>query len=90
MDHDEFIQYIKKEVPEEELDSIEDRLGTGPLNIPITPRSASGQKSDFLVKNPGQNPDRNPQNGGVTWIPRPDNPMSAAQHFPAPRYLSRH
>ena len=28
MGHDEFIQYIKKHIPAEELDSIEDRLGT--------------------------------------------------------------
>ncbi|KIM52912.1 hypothetical protein SCLCIDRAFT_478492 [Scleroderma citrinum Foug A] len=28
MGHDEFIEYIKADVPEEELDSIEDRLGT--------------------------------------------------------------
>jgi len=28
MGHDELIQFLKKEVPEEELDSIEDRLGT--------------------------------------------------------------
>jgi len=28
MGHDEYIQFLKKEVPEEELDSIEDRLGT--------------------------------------------------------------
>ena len=31
MGHDEFIQYIKTDVPEEELDSIEDRLGTFPV-----------------------------------------------------------
>jgi len=31
MGHDEFIRYIKKEVPEEELASIEDRLGTFPI-----------------------------------------------------------
>jgi len=28
MDHGEFIQFLKKEVPKDELDSIEDRLGT--------------------------------------------------------------
>ena len=31
MGHDEFIQYIKEDVPEEELDLIEDRLGTFPI-----------------------------------------------------------
>ncbi|KIM68396.1 hypothetical protein SCLCIDRAFT_20314 [Scleroderma citrinum Foug A] len=31
MDHDEFIEFVKKDVPEEELDSIEDRLGSFPV-----------------------------------------------------------
>ena len=31
MGHNEFIQYIKADVPEEELDSIEDRLGSFPI-----------------------------------------------------------
>jgi len=31
MDHDEFIQFLKKEVPEAELDSIADRLGSFPI-----------------------------------------------------------
>ena len=31
MGHDEFIQYIKKALPEEELDAIEDRLSTFPI-----------------------------------------------------------
>ena len=39
MGHNEFIQYIKADVPEEELDSIEDRLEI----------SAQGSRSPFLV-----------------------------------------
>ena len=31
MNHDEVMQYIKKDIPEEELHSIEDRLGTFPI-----------------------------------------------------------
>jgi len=31
MGHDEFIQYVKEDIPEEELDSIEDRLGAFPV-----------------------------------------------------------
>jgi len=31
MGHDEFIQYMKEDVPEEELDSVEDRLGAFPV-----------------------------------------------------------
>jgi len=31
MGHNEFIEYFRKDVPEEELDSIEDRLGSFPI-----------------------------------------------------------
>jgi len=31
MGHDEFIEYIKEDIPEEELDSVEDRLGVFPI-----------------------------------------------------------
>jgi len=31
MDQDEYIEFLKEDVPEEELDSIEDRLGTFPI-----------------------------------------------------------
>ena len=31
MDHDEFIRYFRKDIPKEELDSIEDRLGSFPI-----------------------------------------------------------
>jgi len=41
MGHDEFIQYIKEDVPEEELDSVEDRLGTFPITKSRNPKLAA-------------------------------------------------
>ena len=63
MGHDEFIQFVKEDVPEAELDSIEDRLGT----FPITNRGI--QIWLFLC------PHREPRIFFEAWLPCRRDPM---------------
>ena len=88
MGHDEFIRYFKKDIPEEELDSVEDRLGTFPITnrgihiwLPLQPDRSS--RSHFKARLPCR---RHPCGPPVTI----DLVLSESNYYrdPTPRFTS--